>query len=439
MKSTRRRVLYVVHAHPSVLAGGAENYAHQLYLQMRGHAEFEPILLARTGPPSYKQGPPHLGTPLIPVEGDPNQYLLYTDAEAYDFFNSTLTSKQMYTEHFRAFLEAYRPDVVHFQHTIFLGLDMLIETRRTLPDAAIVYTLHEYLPICFNDGQMIRRDGSLCDHASPRRCHECFPDHSSQDFFLRERFIKAHLEVVDLFVAPSRFLLDRYVSWGIDRERIRFEENGRPWAEPVGPEEARPRTRFGFFGQFSHFKGTDLAIEAMKLLQDDHRIEDLDPAPHLYLHGANLEYQTEAFQERFARLLKGSGGSVTLKGRYRPDELAGLMASVDWVIVPSRWWENSPLVIQEAFQNRRPVICSDIGGMAEKVTPGVNGLHFRTGNADSLTGAIVQAATAEGLWDRLQAGIPEVHTLQAHAENLTGIYRELLGSKSRRRIAYVGS
>ncbi|HEX2179697.1 MAG TPA: glycosyltransferase family 4 protein, partial [Actinomycetota bacterium] len=351
----------------------------------------------------------------------------------------TLTSKQMYTEHFRAFLLAYRPDVVHFQHTIFLGLDMITEVRRTLPEAAIVYTLHEYLPICFNDGQMIRRDGSLCDHASPRRCHECFPERSSQDFFLRERFIKSHLALVDLFVAPSRFLLERYVAWGIDRDRIRFEENGRPWAAAIESGPVRPRTRFGFFGQFSHFKGTDLAVEAMKLLQDDQRVGEFDPPPSLFLHGANLEYQTEAFQERFAGLMDAGAGSVTMKGRYRPDELAALMAAVDWVIVPSRWWENSPLVIQEAFQNRRPVICSDIGGMAEKVTPGVNGLHFSAGDAESLADAIVQAVTGEGLWERLHAGIPEVHTLQAHAGNLTRIYSELLGSESRRGIAYVGS
>jgi len=53
------------------------------------------------------------------------------------------------------------------------------------------------------------------------------------------------------------------------------------------------------------------------------------------------------------------------------------MAAVDWVVVPSIWWENSPLVIQEAFAHGRPVICSDIGGMAEKVAHEKNGLHFR--------------------------------------------------------------
>jgi glycosyltransferase involved in cell wall biosynthesis len=432
-------VLYIVHAHPTVLAGGAENYAHQLYEQMREDAGFEPVLLARTGPPSYKQGLPHLGTPLIPVEGDPNQYLMYTDAAGYDYFNGTMKNKGLYTEHFRAFLEAYRPDVVHFQHTIFLGMDMVLQARRTLPDAAIVYTLHEYLPICFNDGQMMTRKGALCDHASPRRCHECFPDRSPQDFFLREQFLKSHLDLVDLFIAPSRFLKNRYVQWGIDSDRIRVEENGRPLSERVEAGESRPRTRFGFFGQFNQFKGADLAIEAMQLLGDRPEVKGAGPAPHLWLHGANLEYQSEEFQDRFGRLLAGNDASVTLKGRYRPDELPSLMAGVDWVVVPSRWWENSPLVIQEAFQHRRPVICSDIGGMAEKVTPGVNGLHFRVGDARSLAGALAEAATTEGLWERLHSGIPQVPSLKEHAGNLTGIYRQLLKSKSRKGIAYVGS
>ncbi len=56
------------------------------------------------------------------------------------------------------------------------------------------------------------------------------------------------------------------------------------------------------------------------------------------------------------------------------------MQSVDAVLVPSIWWENSPVVIQEALANGRPVICSDIGGMAENVRPGHDGFHFEAGN-----------------------------------------------------------
>lgn len=435
----RKRVLFVVHAHPSVLAGGAENYALQLYEQMREHPQFEPLLLARAGPPSFRQGLPHLGTPLIPAGEDPNQYLFYTDVADYDFFTSTLRTKSTYTEHYRAFLEAYRPEVVHFQHTIFLGFDMLVETRRTLPDAAIVYTLHEYLPICHNDGQMVRTDGSLCDSATPRRCHECFPSRSPQDFFLRERFIKSHLDLVDLFIAPSSFLMERYIAWGIPPERITCEENGRPATQALPEsEEHRPRSRLGFFGQFSHFKGTDLAMEAMGLVGE---LQKASPGPeaHLWLHGTNLEYQTESFQEKFRQLLSQAGERVTLRGRYRPEELPELMSGIDWVVVPSRWWENSPLVIQEAFQHGRPVICSNIGGMAEKVTAGVNGLHFKVGDPYSLARTIVEAISTDSLWERLRQGIPRVHTLANHAENLTAIYRRLLRGGAVPRLANVGS
>jgi glycosyltransferase involved in cell wall biosynthesis len=50
------------------------------------------------------------------------------------------------------------------------------------------------------------------------------------------------------------------------------------------------------------------------------------------------------------------------------------------------------VVIQEAFRNRRPVICSDIGGMAEKVRDGIDGLHFPVGDALALARLIERLA-----------------------------------------------
>ena len=426
-------ILYVLHAHPSIQAGGAETYGLQLYEAMREIGDFEPVLLARAGPPTFNSGP-HLGSPVLSAGADPNQYLLHTEYAAYDFFNQTLKDKNLYTGPFRAFLKAVKPDVIHFQHTAFLGLDMLTEARRTLPSAAIVYTLHEYLPICHNDGQMIRTDGSLCEKASPRRCSGCFPQFSPQDFFMRELFIKSHLNLVDQFVSPSRFLADRYAAWGLPADKIRVEENGRPEVPAAKGSPDRPRTRFGFFGQLNHYKGPDVAIEAIEIAAGRNRAPDL----HLCLHGANLEYQPEEFQRRFAALVESGGGNVTLKGAYRPGELPSLMEAVDWVVVPSRWWENSPLVIQEAFQHGRPVICSNIGGMAEKVRDGVNGLHFRAGDPASLARAMEKAAQAPGLWDKLRCGIPEGHSLAKHCANLSCIYTALIDRRREMTARYAG-
>jgi glycosyltransferase involved in cell wall biosynthesis len=63
---------------------------------------------------------------------------------------------------------------------------------------------------------------------------------------------------------------------------------------------------------------------------------------------------------------------------------------VDAVLVPSIWWENSPVVIQEAFRNNRPVLCSDIGGMAEKVRDGIDGYHFSVGSGLELSYLLIR-------------------------------------------------
>jgi glycosyltransferase involved in cell wall biosynthesis len=101
------------------------------------------------------------------------------------------------------------------------------------------------------------------------------------------------------------------------------------------------------------------------------------------------------------------------------------MANVDWVIVPSIWWENSPLVIEEALFHKRPVICSNIGGMAEKVEHDQSGLHFQVGSAADLANCIIRAATEEGLWDKLSNGISERLTIQEVADRTLEIYRQI--------------
>ena len=74
------------------------------------------------------------------------------------------------------------------------------------------------------------------------------------------------------------------------------------------------------------------------------------------------------------------------------------MQSVESVVVPSIWWENSPVVIQEALRNRRPIICSNIGGMAEKVRDGIDGIHFPVGSARGLVRAVTDLARDAEIW-----------------------------------------
>jgi glycosyltransferase involved in cell wall biosynthesis len=420
------KVLYVAHNHPTLHPGGAEAYALELYEGMRETPGVEPVLLARIGSNVARQRVSHPGTPFSSVNDDPDQYFVFTETEHFDFFTLTSRDKALYTQHLTNFLLAQRPDVVHLQHTHFIGIDLLSQIRRVLPEARIVYTLHEFLPICHRDGQMVRTFSSeLCGESSPRRCNECFPQITEQSFFLRERFVKGHFENVDVFLAPSAQLMEKYLRWGIEPERIQVEEYGRlaPAVRAPAPSQTRAPVNIGFFGQLSYFKGARVMLDAMALLDDD-----VDA--HLWLHGANLELQTQEFQDEFAALQESLRGRVTFRGPYDHAELPKLMADLHWVVVPSIWWENSPLVIQEAFFHRRPVICSDVGGMAEKVRDGVDGLHFRVGDAFSLARTIENATANPRLWRSLRDGIREPYPMGTHITRLLDLY-EGVGDRSR--------
>jgi glycosyltransferase involved in cell wall biosynthesis len=416
----KSKVLYVCHNHPAITPGGAEEYALQVYKGMREAGEFDSVFLARSGPPVSITARMHEGRPVTMVNEDPNQYFFYTDLSDWDWTFGRSPNKSALTRFYADFLLDHQPDVVHFQHSTFLGYEVLRVTRNTLPEAPIVYTLHEFLPICYHDGKMVRTGSyDLCSEASPRRCHECFPLISQQTFFMRERYIRSHMSLVDLFISPSRFLRDRYIEWGIPADKIVYEENGR-LPVPAAPERERPHNRFAYFGQLTQYKGIDVLLQAMAQLEED------GFEGELFIHGANLDWAPEDFKERLQELLDKAGGSVTLAGIYEPHELGKLMEDVDWVIMPSIWWENAPLVIQEAFMYGRPVICSDIGGMAEKVTDGLDGLHFRRADPDSLAETMQRAVREEGLWERLRSNRPEVHHMRDHVRTLAETYRALL-------------
>ena len=410
------RVLIISHGHPAFSIGGAEVASHTLFRALNAAEGVEAFYLARAAAPMRR----HAATPLMSLRQGEREVFLHTDA--WDEFWLSNGGIADLRGAFAAYLDHVRPDVVHFHHVIGLGVEALLQVQRQLPGARIVLTFHEYLPICPNHGQMVKvQRRTLCHEASPAACNQCFPQHSPAALFQREQHLKNHLLLADAFVSPSRFLVERYAQWGLPEARFSVIENGLE-GQTV-PARALPpggrRDRFAFFGQVTEFKGLHVLLDAVARVP-----EAVWGEATLNVYGGNLEFQPEAFRTRFSELMERAGRRARFHGSYRPEDLKRLMAGVDWIVMPSIWWENSPVVIQESFLHRRPLIVSDIGGMAEKVTDDVDGLQFRVGSPEDLADRLSRALLEPGLWERLSAAAPVPPDLAAFARAHLAVYRD---------------
>jgi glycosyltransferase involved in cell wall biosynthesis len=244
----------------------------------------------------------------------------------------------------------------------------------------------------------------------------------------RELFLKTHLGLADAFVSPSHFLIDRYVKWGLPADKFTMLENGIDVSTVATPRPLPPggrRSRFGFFGQITDFKGIAVLLDAIGRVSDDVWGDDAA----LCVFGGNLENQPEAFQKSFEDLITKAGRRAKFYGSYSAEDLPNLMRQVDWVVVPSIWWENSPLVIQEAFLHGRPLLTSDIGGMKEKIADDVNGLHFRVGSAEDLADKLTSVLEDPEAWERLRAGAPKPIGHEEAARQHLALYRSIASAQ----------
>lgn len=406
MNTANRRVLVVAHGHPTFSKGGAELAASQMFHGFNARPGWEAWLLARHG----ERGLNRAGAAFQWLPGG-REILMSSEADPFLFAAANL---RYLTHDLPALLRDLRPDVVHLHHYVNLGVEWARVIKSQFPAMRVAMTLHEFLAICDNSGQMIKTSGELCERSSPAECHVCRPGRSPQDYFLRERYLRNFLESVDVFVAPSHFLKARYVAWGLPEARIRVIENGIP-ALAAAPAAEGSGRRFAYFGQITPFKGVDLLLQAWMALPETFRRDS-----SLSIFGGGHERFGGEFASRIERLLREAG--VAHRPRYAPAELSSLMVQADWVVMPSIWWENSPLVIQEAFAHGRPVICAGIGGMAEKVRHERDGLHFAAGSLNSLRDTLRRAAEEPGLWPRLRAGIAVPHSIQQTLDDCERAY-----------------
>jgi glycosyltransferase involved in cell wall biosynthesis len=436
MSNPKKKVLYISHGHPNFSRGGGELAAYYMYQSMKNSPEYEPFFLARLEDPNYQIS--HPGSRLMVSDKDDHTHFLISNSSNYDYFyhskiDDNLHEADLY-QAMREFILALRPDVVHFHHYIHMGVDLISFVKSLLPNVRILMTLHEYGAICAHDGSMIKSDKKqLCHEASIIDCCRCFPQRSPGQFFLREKLFKSNFAVVDRFLAPSHFLKSRYIEWGIEPERMIFMDYGRPtWTrrERKAKKKNQP-FRVAFFGQIVYHKGWDVflksAVEYLRLRKQADARQTALADIQFSMHGTR-NWLSPELSDKLDSLIAQAGEVLYVHGPYDPKHMQDLMSGIDAIVVPSIWWENAPLVIQEAFMAGIPVITSNIGGMAEKVTDRVNGMHFRVGDHFDLLDKILELADSPELYESLVEGIPSIYSDREMASDLHEIYGSLIAN-----------
>ena len=323
-------------------------------------------------------------------------------------------------------LRKVQPDLVHVHNVSGASLAPFTACQRL--GIPVVLTLHDFWLLCPNN-MLYRGDGLLCDPSGEASgCGQCFRRYDYWADIPQRRKAFAHLvRHVRFFISPSQKLADLHAAAGYDPGRFRVVPNAleptsyRPPSDPRVRAVIRERGRYGtllFAGALVETKGVPTLIEAIPLLSR-------------YVDRFRLIVAGEG-EERFARALRQVGQSrVKLLGRVPFQEMRALYAAADLTVLPSTWYENSPMVIYESMLAGTPVLGSDIGGIPELIDEDVTGYTFRPGDAAALTAQVVRHLSRSAMERRrmrrrcAQRARAEM-TLESHLDRLQSVYAAAL-------------
>lgn len=263
----------------------------------------------------------------------------------------------------------FAPAVVHV-HNFFPLLSPSVYDACRTAGVAVAQTLHNYRTIC--PGGLLIRDGRPCEDcigASPYQAalHGCYRG-SRIGSLAVARMVAIHRRrdtwshKVDRFIALSAFAKGKFVEAGFPADRIAIKPNFAPDRPAAGSFV----TRAGglYVGRLSPEKGISTLLRAWDSLDVPLRVVGDGPLREL--------------------VEKATSPNVVAVGRKTPAEVAGEMAQAAFLVLPSSWPENFPMVIVEAFSQGLPVIASRIPALAEIIEDGVTGLFFSQGDHDDL-------------------------------------------------------
>jgi glycosyltransferase involved in cell wall biosynthesis len=279
-----------------------------------------------------------------------------------------------------------------------------------------VYTMHEYFLNCPNGGFYDYRKNEICPlKPMSVACWTTNCDSRNYPFKLwrnTRQFVAEHVAHLAQTFSDIVLLSDlqqSVLASSLPPNAAIHRVANPVEAEPLGRKEDPTSGEFLFVGRLSAEKGAFLFAEAA---------QRAGVTPVFVGDGPIAEQLRERFPQ--ARLL----------GWRSPADVRAAMRGARALVFPSLWYEGQPLTVFESLALGTPVIVSDLCAGREPVADGVNGLWFKSADAESLASAIrelrndaVVASMSASAYDGYWAAPP---TLAQHVTQTLAVYDKML-------------
>ncbi len=306
--------------------------------------------------------------------------------------------------HFGHILDQEKPDVVHL-HAFTRGVSLLLAQEVKRRRIKLVFTYHTPTVSC-QRGTLLRYGSEVCDGALDRRlCTRCtlhglglngmrgkmlsaIPPRvgklletahlkgnmwtalrMSQLIELRHTAFRELMQESDAVIALCGWVKELLLVNGVAAEKITISRHGLPHdVDHCTPKKIsihqRP-LRIAFLGRLDPTKGPDILVRAIRSQPD------LDVKLDIY--GIIQRSDDDRYFTDLKRLTENDS-RISFLTTLPGEQVVGALSNYHLLAVPSRWLETGPLVVLEAFAAGIPVIGSNLGGIAELLDDGINGV-----------------------------------------------------------------
>ena len=424
------RIALVVHNFPPESIAGTEVYVSNLAQEFSKNHEV--LVVTRTqdrGYSQYKVLKSREGkVEVVRIAND------YEDLVSFEMFYRNPVIDRI----FYHLLKEFQPEIIHFHHLLNLSLGLIdVGKEMKIP---MLMTLHDYWYQCPRI-QRIRPKGlELCPEIDPKTCARCVSNWTQEldriswndyqvsalllsrqvkDIEQRSSFIRQQLLKLDCLISPSQFLLNEYVRFGIPKGKLILVENGVTVSAKFLRDKKKTHypLHFGFIGTLIPPKGVHVLLEAFSKLEKG--------SAELHIYGPDCGYEYHEDYGRRIRSYAEKRNDIFFHGEFDPPSLPDVLKNIDVLVIPAIWYENSPLITQEALGSGIPIIASRIGGIPEKIMEGKDGFLFEPGNVEELADYLKRCVEYSV---RFLFQLSEDHdfsSMRKHVEKLVLIYKEL--------------